>query len=65
VNGELTLTMLFADAGAARHYLVHVYRADLDELGGTLSGLKRALIERRIRDEATDALAAIRDKLEH
>ena len=65
MNGELSLTMLFASAGESSAYLVHVHRSQLDELKGSLSGLKRALIERRVKEEAADALAALRNRLEH
>ena len=64
MNGELTLTMLFAPNGGADRYLVHVNRSDLDELGGTFSGLKRSLMLGRIKDEATETLAEVRDRLE-
>ena len=42
MNGELTLTMLFAGTGGSPGYLVHVHRSQLDELEGTFSGLKRS-----------------------
>ena len=65
MNGELSLTMLFAGAAGSSTYLVHVDRSQLDELKGTLSGLKRALIERGVKQEAASALAALRNRLEH
>jgi hypothetical protein len=64
MNGQLALTMLFAGAAGSPSYLVHVNRSELDELAGTFSGLKRAVIEGRIKQEASAALAALRDKLE-
>ena len=64
MNGELTLTMLFAAGGGTHAYLVHVSRAELDELSGALGGLKRTLILGRIKDEATEGLARWRDRLE-
>ena len=64
MNGELSLTMLFAGAAGASTYLVHVHRSQLDELKGTLSGLKRTLIERRVKEEAAGTLAALRNRLE-
>jgi hypothetical protein len=65
MNGELSLTMLFAGAAGSSPYLVHVHRSQLDELKGTLSGLKRTLIERRVKEEAAEGLAALRNRLEH
>ena len=64
MNGRLALTMLFAGAAGSPGYLVHVNRSELDELGGAFSGLKRSLIEGRIKQEASAALAALRDRLE-
>jgi hypothetical protein len=64
MNGELSLTMLFAGAAGPSTYLVHVHRSQLDELKGTLSGLKRAVIERRVKAEAAGALAALRNRVE-
>lgn len=65
MNGALSLTMLFAETAAgAPNYLVHVHQSELDELGGALGGLKRALIEGRIKQEATTALSGMRDRLE-
>ena len=64
MNGELSLTMFFAGAPAAPRYLVVMSRSDLDELGGMFSGLKRTLFERRIKDEAVNALTALRNQLE-
>ncbi|MBA2259349.1 MAG: hypothetical protein H0W18_10660 [Acidobacteria bacterium] len=64
MNGELALTMLFAGADGSPNYLVHVNRSELDELEGALSGLKRAVIERRIKEEAASRLAVMRDGFE-
>lgn len=64
MNGELTLTMLFAGADDSSTYLVHVDRSDLDAFTGSFRGIRRAVIERRVRAEAADALVALRDRLE-
>ena len=64
MNGELTLTMLFAGTGGSPSYLVHVHRSQLDELEGTFSGLKRSVIEGRIKEKAAQTLGALRDSLE-
>ncbi len=62
MNGSLGLTMLFAGSGW-RQYLVHVDRSDLDVLGGAFTGLKRSLMEGRIKDEAMTALTRLRNRL--
>jgi hypothetical protein len=64
MNGELALWMLFAGGEASPSYLVYVNRSQLDTLGGTFGGLKRAAIEGRIKEKAASALAAVRDRLE-
>ena len=64
MNGELTLTMLFGGEAGSPAYLVHVNRSELDELAGSFSSIKRSLIVGRIKDEAIDGLAALRNGLE-
>ena len=64
MNGDLMLTMLFSDAGGPPAYLLVINRSQLDELTGMFSGMKRAAIEERVKDEATKALAALREDLE-
>ena len=65
MNGELSLTMLFAGAPGASGYLVVTSRSDLDELaGGMFTGLKRSMFESRIEDEAVKALTRLRDRIE-
>ena len=64
MNGELSLTMMFAGTAGGPNYLVVVSRSDLDELGGMFSGLKRSMFESRIKDEAARALSLLRDRLE-
>ena len=63
MNGDLMLTMLFGGGGSPAYLLV-VNRSQLDELTGMFSGMKRAAIEGRVKDEAARALAALRDDLE-
>ena len=63
MNGSVAMTMLFAGSDG-RQYLVHVDRSDLDELGGAFTGLKRSLMESRIKDEAVAALTSLRNRLE-
>ena len=55
LNGELTLWMLFA-SGDASSYLVYVTRSELDTLGGTFSGVKRTVIETRMKEAAARVL---------
>jgi hypothetical protein len=65
MNGELGLWMLYARENGSPGYLVYVHRSHLDELGGTLNALKRAVLEGGTKDETTGALARLRDQLEH
>jgi hypothetical protein len=65
MNGELALWMLYARKNGSPNYLVYVHRSHLDELGGTLNALRRAVLEGGIKDEAAGALARLRDQLGH
>jgi hypothetical protein len=64
MNGELTLMMLFAGPADSPSYLVNVNLSELDELGGAFGGLKAAVIERAVKKQAADTVAALRDRLE-
>jgi hypothetical protein len=65
MNGELALWMLFAgDDDRSPNYLVYVHRSHLDELGGTMTAVKRSVIESRIKQETGGALTSLRDQLE-
>jgi hypothetical protein len=62
-NAAISVTVIIGSPETGR-YLVYLHRSDVDVLAGTLGGLVRRVIERRIRDEAPQVLQAFRRKLE-
>jgi hypothetical protein len=64
MNGELALWMLFV-GDAPPNYLVYLHRSHLDALGGTLTSVKRTVLERGITQEVADTMASLRDQLQH
>lgn len=61
-DGSLGSTFVLDD-GKAR-YLVYLNRSRLDRLGGMFSGLKRALVERRLASEVKSGLDTVRRRIE-
>jgi hypothetical protein len=51
------------EGGKAR-YLVYLNRSRLDGLGGMLGGLKRSLLERKLRGEVKTAIEGVRRRIE-
>jgi hypothetical protein len=43
---------------------VYVNRSQLDVLGGLFGGLKRAIVEGKLKNESADVLNAVRRRLE-
>jgi hypothetical protein len=62
LNGSLALTVLVS--GEGRRYMGYLNRSSVDGLSGVLGGLKRAIVERRLRSEAKEMLDAIRARLD-
>lgn len=63
-NGSLGLTAVVEDCASGRRYLVYVNRTRVDVLGGLFGGLKRIVIEGRIRGESEKLIRGVRDRLE-
>lgn len=61
-DGSLGTTFVF-DSGKAR-YLVYLNRSRLDRLDGMLGGMKRAVIERKLRGEVKTAIDGVRRRIE-
>jgi hypothetical protein len=61
-NAALTLTSLVAQNGA--RYLVYVNRSHVDAFHGFFGPVVRRVVERRVRGEAPNVLAALRRRLE-
>ena len=62
-NASLGLTAVVEDA-AGQGYLVYVNRSQLDVLGGFFGGLKRAIIEGRLKSESVHVFRELRRRLE-
>ena len=59
-QGSLGLTYLVGDGP---RYLVYVNRTELDVLGGFLGGLKRAILESRLKKDITRLIGGLRRRL--
>ena len=62
-NASLGLTAAVVDL-TGQSYLVYVNRSQLDVLGGVFGGLKRAIVESRLRNESGRVFGEIRTRLE-
>jgi hypothetical protein len=63
-NASLGLTALLADRASSRQYLVYVNRTFVDGLEGPLGGLKRLIVERRMREDTRRVFATQVDRLQ-
>lgn len=63
-DSGISLTVVLRGSPDGPNYLAYVNRSDLDILGGVFSGLKRAIIERRVRRDAPRILEGVRKRLE-
>jgi hypothetical protein len=61
-DGSLGTTFVL-DGGATR-YLAYLNRSRLDRLDGMFSGLKRGVVERKLRSEVKTAIEGVRRRLE-
>ena len=62
-TASLGLTAVVEDA-AGQAYLVYVNRSQLDVLGGLFGGLKRAIVESRLKSESVQVFSTLRKRLE-
>jgi hypothetical protein len=63
-NGSFSVTAILRGPPGLPNYLVYLNRSDTDVLGGVLGGVKRRLIEHRVRSGAADLLQQLRRRLE-
>lgn len=63
LNGSLNVTAI-ARSPAGHRYMVYVNRSRIDILDRWYGGLARTVIERRVREEASEVLRALRRRLE-
>ena len=64
VSGSIAVTAIVGERGSGPHYLAYFNRSRVDVLDGFFGGLVRRIVERRLRDEAGDIVAALRTRLE-
>jgi hypothetical protein len=64
MDGSVGITMMVPGAPGGRQYLVYLNRSRLDVLGGMLGGLKKWVIRRRLSEDGTDVLRALRSRME-
>jgi hypothetical protein len=50
--------------GSGHTYLVYINRSQVDVFGGKFGGLKRAMVERRLKSEIAEEFDALRRRLE-
>lgn len=63
MTATLGLTALVSRSDGSR-YLVYMNRSEVDVLGGFFGGLTRAIMERRLKAEASEILRGLRARLE-
>lgn len=63
-DASLGLTALLADGASSRQYLAYVNRTFVDGLEGPLGGLKRLIVERRMREDTRRVFATQVDRLQ-
>lgn len=63
-NGSLGMTAVVRDSASGTGYLVYVNRSHVDVLSGVFGGLKRLLIEGRLKSESADLVRTVRSRLE-
>jgi hypothetical protein len=61
---DASLGVMAITGSSEGRYLVYIHRSHVDVLEGTLGGLVRRMVERRVRDEAPDVVLALRRTLE-
>jgi hypothetical protein len=64
VNASLGLTAIMRGRPGSPNYLAYVNRSEVDVTGGVFGGLVRAIMERRLRKEASTVLLGLRQRLE-
>lgn len=64
MNGMLTHMTLVRDAESGATYMTYTNRAQLDMLKGLLAGLVRAIVNGRLKDDASAVLRTLRGRIE-
>jgi hypothetical protein len=64
VNASLGLTAIVRGEPGAFNYLIYLNRSEVDVLAGSLGGLVKWFLQRRLKTEALDVLRGLRKRLE-
>ncbi len=64
MTGGLSLTAVIAGVDGSSNHLVYLNRLRIDAFGGIAGGLKRAIVERRIRRSTGELVTGLRHRLE-
>ena len=64
MDGAIAMTAITTDEASGVRYLVYMNRSSVDLLGGLLGGLRRAVIESRLKGQVPDIIQRLRGRLE-
>ena len=64
MDGSVAMTAITTDQATGTRYLVYLNRSSVDLLGGFLSGIRRSIIESRLRGQVPDIIQRLRGRLE-
>lgn len=64
MDGAIAMTAITTDPATGTRYLVYLNRSSVDLLGGFLGGLRRSIIESRLRGQVPDIIQRLRGRLE-
>lgn len=64
MDGAISLTAITTDAATGTRHLIYLNRSAVDLLGGFFGGLKRSLLESRLKGEVPEIIQRLRGRLE-
>lgn len=64
MDGAISLTAITTDTANGTRYLIYLNRSSVDLLGGFLGGVKRSILESRLRGEVPEIIQRLRGRLE-
>ena len=64
MDGAISLTAITTDAATGARHLIYLNRSAVDLLGGFFGGLKRSLLESRLKGEIPEIIQRLRGRLE-
>ena len=64
MDGAVAMTAITTEPATGTRYLLYLNRSSVDLLGGFLGGLRRSIIESRLRGQVPDIIQRLRGRLE-